>query len=138
MFEPTAFDSFIFPAIYLLLAIVRSSLSNVGHHLLRVLGNLIEISRGNGSLIKEGGDKSNTGGTIVQVVSCVVQIDTGGGVDAEEGQSRADGLDPVGPTGDAGEELLQRSAVAVRIDKLGGGLTTGNGNDVACRTPFND
>jgi len=28
--------------------------------------------------------------------------------------------------------------VAVRIDKLGGGLTSGNANDVACRTPFDN
>ena len=122
----------------LLLAVVRTSLPNIGHDLLRVLGNLIEISGGNGSLVKERGDKSNTGGTVLQVVSGIVQIDSRGGVDAEEGQGRGNGLDPVGSAGDTGEELLQRSAVAVRIDELGRGLTSRNANDVACRTPFND
>mmetsp|Transcript_7383 Transcript_7383/g.14705 ORF Transcript_7383/g.14705 Transcript_7383/m.14705 type:complete len:282 (-) Transcript_7383:169-1014(-) len=119
-----------------LLANVGPRRPYVGHDLLGILGNLIPVTRGNGGRIKERSDQTNAGGTIVEVIAGIIKINARGGVDGKEGQSRTHSLDPVGSTGNAGEELLERGAVTVGIHKLCGCLAARNTNDVASCAPL--
>ena len=69
-----------------LLANVRTGLADVGHDPLSILGNLVKVSRSDGSGIEERGDKSDRGSAVREVLPSVVKVDAGGGVDGKEGK----------------------------------------------------
>ena len=135
---PQVFTSINVRAHMPLLANVRTGLADVGHDPLSILGNLVKVSRSDGSGIEERGDKSDRGSAVREVLPSVVKVDAGGGVDGKEGKCRADCLNPHGAAGDAGKELLEGSTVAVRVHELSGGLAARYANYLAGSAPLDD
>mmetsp|Transcript_16255 Transcript_16255/g.23937 ORF Transcript_16255/g.23937 Transcript_16255/m.23937 type:complete len:329 (-) Transcript_16255:114-1100(-) len=121
-----------------LLSLVRTGSLDVANDLLSILSNLVPVLSSNSVGVEERSNETNTGGTHLQVITSIVEVDSTGGVDAQEGKSRADGLDPHGTSRNTGEELLQGSTVTVGHGELSGGLTSRNYNNVALSTELND
>jgi hypothetical protein len=121
-----------------LLPQIRPRRPDICHDFFGILGNLFPIPGRNSHGIKERRHQAHRRRPVRQILPRIVQIHARRGVDGEKGQRGADGLDPHGAARDAGEEFLQRRAVAVGIDEFGGRLTARDGDDVAGGAPFDD
>ena len=123
---------------FLLLALVRSNGTYIGHDFGCIACNLIPIIVGDRNRIKERCDQSNRCGTIPQKITGIVQINTRRWIDTQKGQSRTDRFDPTGSTRDTWKQFLERCTMTVCIDQFGGSLTPGYTHHIPCGTPFND
>jgi hypothetical protein len=124
--------------IHLFLSLKRSDLLDVANDLLGVFGDCVEVPSRDGSLVEQRSDKANRSSTILKILSCIVQINTTRRIDFQEGEGRADGLDPIRTSHDAGKEFLKGCTVSVCGNHFRGGLASWSTNDVALSTPFDN